>query len=464
MIPLALAELAGLTGGRLVDAPDPGAMVTGAVVFDSRQVGPGDLFLALPGEHVDGHHFAAAALDAGAAAVVVTRPVGGPAVVVDDVLTALGRLAQGVLGRLPGLTIVGITGSSGKTSTKDLVADLLAGIGPTVAPPGSFNNEIGLPYTVLLAGPQTRCLVLEYSARGIGHITALCAIARPHIAVELNVGTAHIGEFGSAEAIAVAKGELVSALASDGVAVLNADDQRVRAMAALTTARVVLVGTSPDADVRAEEVRLDDGGRASYTLVAAGEEEEKATISLPLVGAHHVANSLAAAAVALELGLPLTDVAAGLHAVRPRSRWRMEVVERPDGVTVVNDAYNANPESMAAALRALVAMSQGRRSWAVIGPMAELGDRTEPEHLAVGRLARRLGVDRLVVVGAAAAAVHAGAVQEGSRGEESAQVPDIEAAVRLLRAQLHAGDVVLVKASRAAGLERLADQLLQDPA
>lgn len=461
MIPLPLAELAGLAGGRLVDAPDPGALVTGGVVFDSRQVGPGDLFLALPGEHADGHDFAAAALAAGARAVVATRPVGGPAVLVGDVLAALARLAHGVLGRLPQVTVVGITGSSGKTSTKDLVADLLVCLGPTVAPPGSFNNEIGLPYTVLLAGPQTRYLVLEYSARGLGHIAALCAIARPHIAVELNVGTAHIGEFRSAEVIAAAKGELVTALAADGVAVLNADDQRVRSMAGLTAARVVLAGTGSDADVRAEDVRLDDRGRPSYTLVAAG---ERAEVALPLFGAHHVANSLAAAAVALELGLPPADVAAALRAVRPLSRWRMEVVQRPDGVTVVNDAYNANPESTAAALRALVAMSRGRRSWAVLGPMAELGDRTGPEHLAAGRLARQLGVDRLVAVGEAAAAVHAGAVQEGSRGEESAQVPDIEAAVRLLRAQLRPGDVVLVKASRAAGLERLAAQLLQEPA
>lgn len=460
MIPLPLVELAGLVGGRLVDAPDPGALVTRGVVFDSRQVEPGDLFLALPGEHADGHDFAAAALAAGAAAVVATRPVGGPAVVVDDVLAALARLAHGVLGRLPEVTVVGITGSSGKTSTKDLVADLLGRLGPTVAPPGSFNNEIGLPYTVLLAAAQTRFLVLEYSARGLGHIAALCAIARPHIAVELNVGTAHIGEFRSAEVITAAKGELVTALAPDGVAVLNADDARVRSMAGLTAARVVLAGTSPDADVRAEDVRLDDRGRPSYTLVAAG---ERAEVALPLFGAHHVANSLAAAAVALELGLPPAEVAAALRAVRPHSRWRMEVVQRADGVTVVNDAYNANPESMAAALRALVAMSRGRRSWAVLGPMAELGDRTGPEHLAAGRLARQLGVDRLVAVGEAAAAVHAGAVQEGSRGEESAQVPDIDAAVQLLRAQLRPGDVVLVKASRAAGLERLASQLLQEP-
>ncbi|MDP9240032.1 MAG: UDP-N-acetylmuramoyl-tripeptide--D-alanyl-D-alanine ligase [Actinomycetota bacterium] len=458
MIALSLAEVAAITGGRLADAPDPGTTITGGVVFDSRLAGVGDLFLALPGERSDGHHHAGAAVASGAVAVLATHPVGVPAVVVDDVLAALSLLARGVLERLRQVTVVGITGSSGKTSTKDLIAQLLPLLGPTVAPPGSFNNELGHPYTVLLATPETRYLVLEYSARGLGHIAALCDVARPDVAVELNVGTAHIGEFGSAEIVAQAKAELVAGLRPDAVAVLNADDPRVRAMAGSTEARVVLTGRAADADVRATDVRLDERGRPSYTLHAAGEQ---AGVRLPLFGEHAVANSLAAAAVAHELGLGLDDIAAALGEVRAVSRWRMEVSERADGVTVVNDAYNANPESMAAALRALAAMGGARRTWAVLGHMAELGERAGPEHDALGRLVNDLGIDRLVAVGPLAEGVHAGAVQTGRSEEESFQVPDIDAALRLLHAELRPGDVVLVKASRAAGLERLAQSLLE---
>ena len=461
MIPMTLQELAAAVGGRLVEAPEPALAVSGGVRFDSREIGPGDLFLALPGQRVDGHDFAGAARERGAVAVLATRPVGGPAILVDDVLTALSRLAATVLRRLPDVTVVGITGSSGKTSTKDLVAALLTPLGPTVAPPGSFNNELGHPYTVLLASPETRYLVLEYSARGLGHIAALCSVARPDIAVELNVGSAHVGEFGSVEAIARAKAELVECLPAAAVAVLNADDPLVRAMAARTAARIVLTGRAPDADVRADDIRLDERGRPSFTLTAGG---QRAEVRLSLHGEHHVANSLAAAAVALELGLPLEMVALGLAEVRARSRWRMEVTERADGVTVINDAYNANPESMRAALRSLVAMGAGRRTWAVLGEMAELGEHSAREHEALGRLVRRLDIDRLVAVGPAASAVHAGAVLAGSRGEESVQVPDIDAAVSLLRDQVRTGDVVLVKASRAAGLERVALALLEEDA
>ncbi len=459
MIAMTLFEVAAATGGRLVDAPDPTAVVTRGVVFDSRLVRRGDLFVALPGEHNDGHDFAATAVAAGAVAVLALRRVGVPAVIVDDVLTALARLANSVLYRLPAVTVVGITGSSGKTSTKDLIALLLGRLAPTVAPPGSFNNELGLPYTVLLATPQTRYLVLEYSARGIGHIAALCAVARPHLAVALNVGTAHIGEFGSIDAVARAKSELVSCLRDDGLAVLNADDPLVRAMTPLAPGRVMLTGTDPDADVRAVDISLDEQGRPSFTMLAAG---ERAHVSLRLHGEHHVANSLSAAAVALACGLPLADVARTLGRARPRSKWRMEVSERADGVTVVNDAYNANPESMRAALRSLAAMTGGHRSWAVLGQMAELGDRADDEHARVGQLVRQLGVDRLVVIGPQASAVHAGAVTAGATGEESVHVPDIDAAVSLLRAGLRPGDLVLIKASRAAGLERVAAQLLED--
>jgi UDP-N-acetylmuramoyl-tripeptide--D-alanyl-D-alanine ligase len=463
VIPLTLAEVAAAVGGTLADVSDPQARVTGDVELDSRRIRPGGLFVALAGERVDGHDHAAGAVAAGAVGVLAARAVGVPAVLVPDVPAALAALATAVLARLPEITVVGVTGSSGKTSTKDLLAQLLATLGPTVAPPGSFNNELGHPYTVLRATPETRYLVLEKSSRGLGHIAWLTRVARPRIGVVLNVGSAHLSEFGSRDVVALAKGELVEALpaaAEGGVAVLNADDPLVAAMAPRTAARVVLVGEAPEAEVRATGVRLDEQGRPGYDLVAGG---GSVPVQLAVHGAHQVGNSLAAAAVALELGLPLPAVAAGLAAARPLSRWRMEVTERADGVLLVNDSYNANPESMAAALRALRTMARGRRSWAVLGEMAELGDATAEEHHRVGTLAARLGVDRLVVVGPAATGIHDAAGGEPGWTGTAVHVPDTDAAVALLRAELQPEDVVLVKASRAAGLDRVA-LALADPA
>jgi len=465
VIPLHLAELARLAGG-VVGAGD--ALVTAPVAVDSREIVPGGLFAAVRGKRVDGHDFVEQALDHGARASLVSRPVAGAHVLVDDVVVALGRLARGVVDVLVpgGLVVVGVTGSSGKTSTKDLLAQLLSCAGPTVASVGSFNNEIGVPLTALRADAGTAYLVVEMGARGAGHIADLCRTTPPRIGVVLNVGTAHAGEFGGSEATARAKSELVQALpaaAAGGVAVLNADDRRVVAMAGLTTARVVTVGTAPAADVRAEEVRLDARGRATYVLHTP--DGTSVPVRLGLHGAHHVGNSLAAAAVALEAGLSPAAVAQVLGAVRPVSRWRMEVVDRPDGVTVVNDAYNANPDSVRAALAALSAMAEGRRSWAVLGEMLELGAASHAEHVEVGRLVRRSGVDRLVVVGDAARAVHDGALAEGAvDGEESVVVADVPAALDLLAASLRPGDVVLVKGSRGVGLERVAAGLLGEAA
>jgi UDP-N-acetylmuramoyl-tripeptide--D-alanyl-D-alanine ligase len=460
VIGLTLAEVAEATGGRLAGGADPAAAVTGTVEFDSRKVTDGGLFVAISGERADGHDFAAKAVAAGAVAVLAARDVGVPSVLVADQLDAMAKLASAVLARLPALTVIGITASSGKTSTKDLIAGVLSALGPTVAPPGSFNNELGHPYTVLRADEATRYLVLEKSARGRGHIAALTRIARPRIGVVLNVGVAHLGEFGSVDVIAASKGELVEALPpadQGGVAVLNADDHRVRAMADRTDARVVLVGRSADAEVRATDVRMDDRGRAAYRLVAPAGAVD---VQLGLHGEHHVGNSLACAAVALELGMGLDELAGALAAARPVSRWRMEVTDTPGGVTVVNDAYNANPDSMRAALSALAAMSRGRRTWAVFGPMAELGPQAADEHEALGRLAVRSGVDRLVAVGELARPVHDGALEESAREGMAVHVPDIDAAVALLTAELRPGDIVLIKASRAAGLERVADALL----
>ncbi|MFD7581272.1 UDP-N-acetylmuramoyl-tripeptide--D-alanyl-D-alanine ligase [Kitasatospora sp. NPDC059803] len=463
MIALTLAEVAAAVGGTL-DGADPGALVTGPVEVDSRKVRPGGLFAAFVGEHVDGHDYAAVAVGAGAVAVLADHPVGVPAVLVDSVVDALGKLARTVVARAEGTAVVALTGSAGKTSTKDLIAQLLQRIGDTVYPPGSLNNEIGHPMTALRVEPGTRHLVMEMGARHKGDIEYLTSITPPRIGLVLNVGTAHVGEFGSQEAIAEAKGELVEALPADGAAILNADDRLVRAMASRTRAKVVLFGESPDAHVRATNVQLDAAGRPSFTLTTpAG----SAPVQLRLYGEHHVSNALAAAAVAVELGMSVDDTATALGEAGALSRWRMEVVDRADGVTVVNDAYNANPDSMRAALRALVSMGgrgpERRRTWAVLGEMRELGEESLAEHDAIGRLAVRLDVTKLVAVGGReAACMELGARNEGSWGEESVLVSDADAAVELLRSQLRPGDVVLVKASRSVGLEKVAEALLSD--
>jgi UDP-N-acetylmuramoyl-tripeptide--D-alanyl-D-alanine ligase len=465
MIPLTLAEIAAITGGSVTPGGEagPGAVVTGPVVIDSRRVTPGALFAALAGERADGHDFAAAAAAAGAAAVLASRPVPGvPAVVVPDVTAALAALARAVLGRLPGVIVAGITGSSGKTSTKDLAAQLAERLGPTVAPEGSYNNELGLPLTVLRADASTRYLILELSARGPGHIAALCDIAPPRIGAVLNVGRAHAGEFGSIDAVAKAKGELPEALPADGVAILNSADPRVLAMAARTPARIITFSAEPasDANVRAADIRLDELGRASFLLQMPG---GIAPVTLRLHGAHHVPNALAAAAIAAELGMDTPAIADALSNATSRSKWRMELRERPDGVLVVNDAYNANPESMRAAIDALGHIARGgRRGFAVLGHMAELGDIAAESHEEAGRLAAQAGVAGLIAVGEQARPVLDGArAQPGWRGEAIA-VPDARAAVGALRNLLRPGDVVLVKASRAAGLTEVAAGLLEE--
>jgi len=458
VIALSLAEIAEVVGGQTHDIPDPSVQVTAPVVRDSREVQPGSLFAAFVGERVDGHDFAAQVVEAGAVAVLASRPVGVPAIVVEDVQTALGALARHVVRRL-GATLVALTGSAGKTSTKDLIAQVLQRKAPTVFTPGSLNNEIGLPLTALTATEETRFLVLEMGARGIGHIRYLTDLTPPKIGLVLNVGTAHIGEFGGREQIAQAKGELVESLPEDGAAILNADDPLVRAMASRTKAKVLFFGETDEADVRAENVRLTDTGQPAFRLHTPSGASD---VTMRLYGEHHVSNALAAAAVAHELGMSAEEIATALSEAGSLSRWRMEVTERPDGVTIVNDAYNANPESMRAALRALAAMGQGRRTWAVLGKMAELGDEALAEHDAVGRLAVRLNVGKLVAVGGREASwLQLGAYNEGSWGEESVHVSDAQAAVDLLRSELRPGDVVLVKASRSVGLESVAQALLE---
>jgi UDP-N-acetylmuramoyl-tripeptide--D-alanyl-D-alanine ligase len=475
MIPLSLGEIARIVGGEVVDGT-PDLEVSGPAFLDSRAPEPGGLFVAFDGEHVDGHDYALAAVEGGAAAVLGTRASGAPTVLVDDARRALQDLAREVLrrrrlfrrrNRHPPFTVVGITGSQGKTTVKDMLARVLADDGPTVATEGSFNNELGLPLTVLRLTTETRYLVLEMGARGIGHIAHLCDIAPPDTAVVLNVGRAHIGEFGSREAIAQAKGELVEAVnPAGGIAVLNGDDPLVVAMGDRTAAGELHFGRSEDAEMKLGEVVTDDLGRPSFDLTYyATDDGDRRRVVLKLVGEHQAMNAAAAAAAAVAVGIRFEAAVSSLGSIERLSRWRMEVSERADGLIVVNDAYNANPDSMLAALETLARMGQhaGRRTVAVLGEMLELGPTAAEEHRAVGTLAHRLGIDQVVVVGSGAAGVYDALV--GERGEDGTtrQVETVEQASAWLRENVAGPDVVLIKASRGGRLERVADMLITEP-
>ena len=453
MIALTVKEIAEICDGR-IDGADPDATIT-SVVTDSRAAAPGALFFALAGDKLDGQAFADGAIAAGAVAAVVREEAGDVrgAIRVGDPLSAMGALAGFVRGRLNATTIA-ITGSSGKTGTKDLTAAACASERRTVAAAASYNNEIGVPLTIFGADVETEILVIEVGSRGIGHIASLAPMIRPDVAVVTNIGPAHIGMFGSLDNTAIAKGELVECLSPDGTAVLNADDVRVDGLSARTRASVVRFGRAASADVRAQDVTLDHDARASFTLVAG---DERIAVTLPMAGEHMVSNALAAAAAARAAGVSLKGAADGLARAQG-SAWRMELHD-VGGRRILNDAYNANPDSVAAALKALVAMSRGRPSWAVLGPMAELGEETTTAHDRVGRLAVRLGVTHLVTVGEDARAVHEAARLEGMFGGEAVFVATIDDAIAVLRARMEPDAVVLVKASRAAGLERLARAL-----
>jgi UDP-N-acetylmuramoyl-tripeptide--D-alanyl-D-alanine ligase len=458
MYPTSLTRAAEIVGGKLADVLDPDAEITRPAVFDSREAVPGSLFLALEGQHGDGHAYAEAAVSKGAVAALVTRPAGVPAIVVDDVLAAFGRLGHQLLtGPLLGVQVTAITGSAGKTSTKDFIAQVLPG--KVVSTPQSFNNEIGLPLTITMAEPSTDHLVLEMGARHIGDIEQLTRIAQPHVSVITNIGTAHIGEFGGRDNIARGKGEIVAGLAPGGLAVVNADDDYTEAIIAeRATERVVTYGLASHATVRATDIQVDAHGRASYTLTT---PEGAAHVELQFVGDVQVHNSLAAAAVGREAGVDVQEIAVRLSQALPRSRWRMETTTRADGVTIVNDAYNANPHSMRHSLNALASMTGGRdqRSVAVLGRMNELGDDARTAHDEIGRYAADLGLDHILVVGED----EAGWIVEGakSRNGNAVHLPDQDAALNLLSTILSAGDVVLVKASRGVQLQQLADRLLQ---
>lgn len=436
------------------NAPD---VVFNAVTTDSRNVKNGSLFVAIRGEHFDGHDFIGQAMSAGAVAVVTERQVDAPHVLVDDAVSALGQIAAMHLAHLPA-QVIGVTGSSGKTSTKDLLAQVLSNFGDTIAPPGSFNNEIGLPSTVLSATPDTNYLVLEMGMRGLGHIAYLCSIAQPQVAIILNVGSAHLELLGSADAIALAKSEIIQGLPKNGVAVLFADDPRVVALKRVTDAQVVTFGESLEADVRVVDVALD---ALAQPLVTFAYQGRKSKVQLQLAGEHQAFNAAAVVAACIGLGLDFDDICSALGKATNVSKWRMEITNLPGNITVINDAYNANPESMRAGLKALKAIAEGRRSWAVLGEMRELGDQSLAAHDELGRLCVRLDVNKLLGIGPAGKIIQMGAAQEGSWGDEAHHVVDVEDAIALLKTSVQSGDVIFIKASRAVGLERVASALIE---
>jgi UDP-N-acetylmuramoyl-tripeptide--D-alanyl-D-alanine ligase len=437
-----LSEVAALVGGTL---HGDDVLVDGAAYVDSRTPVPGGLFVAIAGERVDGHAYAD-----GAHAVLGSRPTSAPTVVVADATVALGRLARRVVDTLA-VPVLAVTGSQGKTGTKDLLAHVLGE--RAVATRANNNNELGVPLTVLRADDTTDHLVLEMGARGVGHLAYLCEIAPPTVSAVLNVGTAHVGEFGGVEAIAAAKGELVEALDPDGTAVLNADDRRVAAMATRTRGRVTTFGA--DGDVRWRDVALDALGRPAFDL---GHDGAWARVTMRQTGSHQVANAAAAAAMALAVGVRLEDVAERLSSAEAASPWRMELRERADGLLVLNDAYNANPASMRAALDALRSLGRDRsgRTIAVLGVMLELGSEHDAGHREVGAAAA--GVDTVVVVGDDAAAIADGARSAGV--DEVIVTAGRDDALAWVGKNARAEDAVLVKASRGAALEVLAAALL----
>jgi UDP-N-acetylmuramoyl-tripeptide--D-alanyl-D-alanine ligase len=433
-----------LLGGEIYCDKD--LLVSKAPVFDSRKATPGCIFLALKGEAVDGHDFAADAYRAGAMFSLTTRRIDGPCIVVKDVIEAVSILAAFVRKRLTNLKVIGITGSQGKTSTKDLLSHMLSNVGPTVAPKGSFNNDLGLPITLLECDEHTQFCILEMGARHKGDIARLCEIAQHDIGVVLTVGTAHLGEFGSVEGIAETKSEIIQTLRPDGIAILGTYDKYTPAMATLHSGRVINFGNG--CEVRAAEIEIREG-RPHFELVTPAGRD---AVGMRIVGEHHIANALAAAAVGTALDLPIEVIASSLSTADNSSKWRMEIHDL-FGLLLINDAYNANPESMTAALRSLVLFAQerGGESWAFLGKMHELGESSAQRHAAIGTLAEEIGIDHLVAIGAPEYGASQGQmiVHHYASIDECLSMTD----------HFSAGDVVLVKASRSEGFEVLAEKL-----
>lgn len=463
MIKLSLAEITQALNGEL-HGPDQASSisVTGSVETDSRLVAPGALFFARPGEVTDGHLFVNSAAANGAVAAVVDHQVEGniPQIIVEDVTLALGVLAKFVLARIresSDLRVIGITGSNGKTTTKNMLREILSRHGETIAPIESYNNEVGAPISILKTDFDTKFLVVELGAGGPGSIAYLADIAKPDFGVLLKVGLAHVGEFGGIEGTAKIKGELATALSNHGLFIGNADDGYIRDMP--TEAKQVWFGTAPDAGYRASDLQLNIHGTSFEMHWPSGETDR---ITLQILGEHHVMNALAASAVADQLGIPRTSIKSALEEMPLAERWRMQLTNRSDGISIINDAYNASPDSMKAALQTLAQLGKsGRRTIAILGEMAELGSFSREQHDAIGRIVVRLNIDQLVVVGSGAKLIHMGAEQEGSWGGESKYFDSIAEALDYVRGMLEAGDIVLVKSSKSANLRHLGDDLLE---
>jgi len=461
VIHLTLRDVADALGGRLIGKD---LMITGSVETDSRLVGAGSLFVCKPGEFDDGHNFAQAAIDAGAVALVVERElkVSAPQILVGNSVLALGRLAADVLRRVRAtseLKVIGITGSNGKTSTKNMLRQILQARGETVAPIESYNNEVGAPISILKITESTKYLVVELGADGLGSIEYLAKIARPDIGVLLKVGLAHVGEFGGIETTLKIKSELVRELGPDSSYVYNLDDAMVVSTLGLTTAHKFAFGTSAGADIRIEDAELTLAGTSATLRYADG---AALPVTLRILGEHQLMNAAAALSVAELLGLDRLESIGALEEMQLAERGRMQLTERKDGVFVINDAYNASPDSMKAALQTLAQIGrQGHRTIAVLGEMAELGEYSAQEHDTIGRLAVRLNIDQIVVIGTGAKIIHMGASQEGSWDGESKFFDSIDEALAALRGMLVHGDVVLVKSSKSAKLRRLGDDLVE---
>jgi UDP-N-acetylmuramoyl-tripeptide--D-alanyl-D-alanine ligase len=465
MYDLSLGQICDIVGGKLIG--DPSIKVSG-ISIDSRSCAPGDLFAAIVGERVDGHDYVSQALNGGASALLTSIQVEGPQVIVptspdalDPVIHAIAKISSHVRSLMLGVEVIGITGSSGKTSTKDMIGQVLSNAATTHAPSGSQNNELGLPLTLLSAPRDVKYLVAEMGMRGLGHIAYLCELAQPTIGVITNVGRAHIGEVGSIEGIAKAKSELVRAIQSSGVVVLNADDERVLAMRELTEATVFTYGFASTADVRAENLQLSAYGSYNFDLVYRG---ERIPASIPMLGEHNVLNALAAAAVGIAVGMEVADIARALTMLKQMSKWRMEVHQVPGNVTIINDAYNANPESMTAALETLTAIPATGKTYAILGKMHELGNDSDAIHAQIATLASDLGVTQVVAVGNEAVAyglpeLAAETKRSEDKSQKSVWLHDFDSACDYIVNEVNSGDILLFKASRAEQFEVLADRI-----
>ena len=443
------SEMATIMSGKYFGPTE--LIVSGECQFDSREVATGDFFMALQGETTDGHLFVTDAYKQGAVLAITTREVDGPCIVVTDVLAAVAKLAHANRMALPNLSVVAITGSQGKTTTKDLLRTVLSSAGETVAPIGSYNNEIGVPITLLRCNERTQFCIVEMGARHLGDIAVLTELAVPSVGAVLRVGTAHLGEFGSREGIAHTKGELIRGLKVGSTAVLGTYDEFTPYMSKGLPISTITFGETHGCDIRGADIEIR-GGYPHFDLVTPVGREP---VELHLLGAHQVSNALAASAIAYALGISTQQIAAALSTHQPSSKWRMEIHEG-SGQLLINDSYNASPESMEAAIRTLILLTQerGGRSWAFLGTMHELGEASSKFHRQISQAVIELGVDHFVAI------ANDDYVKDLPESQTQIHVAKTVADAEKFISELTAGDCILVKASRAEHLEVLAQSIM----